>query len=84
MVLVATLSKEAYGKVGIRLEVYPSESQSHLPPDLELSVLSDIAEKTAQPKDNYIRLPKLKGIPGERFSVQVSLGDISVTEDFEI
>jgi hypothetical protein len=84
VVLVATLSKEAYGKVGIRLEVYPSESQSHLPPDLELSVLSDIAEKTAQPKDNYIRLPKLKGRAGERFSVQVSLGDISVTEEFEI
>jgi hypothetical protein len=84
VVLVATLTKEADGKVGIRLQVYPTQSQPDLPPDLQLSVLSDIAEKTAQPKDNYIRLPKLKGIPGERFSVQVSLGDISVTEDFEI
>jgi len=84
VVLVTTLSKEADGKVGIRLQVYPTENQLHLPPDLELSVLSDIAEKTAQPKDNYIRLQKLKGLPGERFSVQVSLGNISVTEDFEI
>jgi hypothetical protein len=84
VVLVATLTKEADGKVGIRLQVYPTQSQPELPPDLQLSVLSDIGEKTAQPKDNYIRLPKLKGRSGERFSVQVSLGDVSVTEGFEI
>lgn len=86
VVLVATLTKEADRKTGFRLEVYPTESQPHLPPNLQLSVLSETGEtlKTSQPRDNYIRLPKLKGISGERFRVQVSLGDINVTQDFEI
>lgn len=66
----------------IWVEVRPTGGQTHLPPDLQLMVLKEegtvILEGQAR-KTMNIRL-EFSGERGERFSVQVALGDFSVTE----
>ncbi|HEY9845691.1 MAG TPA: DUF1822 family protein, partial [Candidatus Caenarcaniphilales bacterium] len=59
----------------------------YLPPSLQLVVLDEsgasFLEAQARSADNYIQL-QFSGTAGERFSVQVTLGEVSTTEDFVI
>jgi hypothetical protein len=38
----------------------------------------------SRPQDSYIQLKSFKGEPGKRFSIEISLGDVSVKEEFEL
>jgi hypothetical protein len=73
--------------VSILLRVYPLETAVYLPERLQLTLLDDAEQilqtVTARKVDLYIQL-KLTGQVGEAFSVRVSLGDASITEDFLI
>ena len=85
--LLVTVMPEESEKVGILIQLYPRGERA-LPPNLQLSLLSK-AEKTLQSaqsrsQDNYIQLKRFKGKPGTRFSVEVSIGDVSVSEEFEL
>ncbi len=86
--LLITVTSEASEKVGILVQLYPTGGERHLPPNLQLTLLSR-AGKTLQStqsrgQDNYIQLKSFKGKSGTRFSVEVSMGDVSVREDFEL
>jgi hypothetical protein len=85
--LVVELNPNLNQSVEVCLQVYPTQSQMYLPPELTLSVLDQTGETFLEAQsreaDNYIQLI-FSGQPGERFSIQVALGDASVTEDFVI
>jgi hypothetical protein len=83
--LVVELQPESDRKTHILLQVHPIGEQLYLPPLLQLTVLDEsgliFLEAQARNADNYIQL-QFSGVPGEQFSVKVSLGDASVIEDF--
>lgn len=85
--LLVSIAPEADEKVDIRLRVYPYSGQLYLPPSLQLIVLDEsgtnIMEAQARTADDWMQL-EFSGEPGEPFSVQVALGDVSTEEYFVI
>lgn len=81
--MVATLPID--GKRGILLRVYPMGNQAYLPQNLKLIGFDEtgktLLEVSARGQDNYIQF-RFNADPGDKFSVQVSLGEASVTEYF--
>lgn len=87
--LIVTVMPETDEEAGIRLQVYPTGRQIYLPQGLQLSVLDENGaavpelEATARSADNSIQLA-FSVQPGEQFSVQLALGDVSITEEYLI
>lgn len=85
--LVVELRPESAQKTGILLQVHPTGSQIYLPALLQLIVLDErgeiFLEAKARRADNYIQL-QFSGTAGEKFSVKVALGEVSITENFAI
>jgi Protein of unknown function (DUF1822) len=85
--LVVELNPNPNQTVEVCLQVHPTQAQPYLPPELKLVVLDQsgnrFLEAQSREADNYIQLI-FSGNPGERFSIQVALGEASVTEDFVI
>ena len=86
--LLLNVTPETEEKLGVSIQLYPTGEQRYLPPNLKLILLSK-AGKTLQSvesrsQDNYIQLKFFKGEPGKRFSVEVSLNDVNIKEDFEL
>lgn len=86
--MLITVTQEAEEKIGISLQIYPTGGESYLPPDLQLTLLSKagkvLQQVRSRSQDNYIQLKTFKGEIGKRFSVEISLGDANVTEEFEL
>lgn len=87
VVLNVKVTQRVDKEVKIRLRVYPAGEQTYLPPDLQLILMDEAGatclEAQARSTDNWIQL-ELSGEPGERFSVKVALGNLSITEGFLI
>jgi Protein of unknown function (DUF1822) len=85
--LLVNVIEEPDEKLSILLQLHPTGGQKYLPPDLKLTLLSKagkfLQEVTSRSQDNYIQLKSFKGEHGKRFSVEVSLNDAKVKEDFE-
>lgn len=85
--LVVEIKPESEQKTGILLQVHPTGNQIFLPPLLQLIVLDETGtvflEAKARRADNYIQL-QFSGTIGERFSVKLALGEVSITENFAI
>jgi hypothetical protein len=88
--LVVTLTPaEANEEIDIRLRVYPTGKQNYLPPGLQLIVLDESGDSVPELKaearsaDEWIQR-EFSGQPGERFSVKIALGDLSIIENFVI
>ncbi len=73
-------------KIGIRVQLRPTIEETNLPSNLKLTLLSSsgetIQEVHSRPQDDYIQLKRWRSKPGTRFSLQVTLNDLSLTEDF--
>ncbi|RDH48058.1 DUF1822 family protein [Fischerella thermalis] len=86
VVLLIGLTSEIDEKVSIRVQLHPANEEVYLPPDLKLLLLSGsgniLQEVKSRSHDNFIQLKKFKSPPGKSFSLQVTLGDISIKEDF--
>ncbi|PLZ96731.1 hypothetical protein CEN50_17600 [Fischerella thermalis CCMEE 5268] len=86
VVLLIGLTSEIDEKVSIRVQLHPANEEVYLPPDLKLLLLSGsgniLQEVQSRSHDNFIQLKKFKSPPGKNFSLQVTLGDISIKEDF--
>lgn len=84
MALAIAILPRADQRFAIMLRVYPTKTQPYVPEDLKL-VLHDESGQTyevvARSNDLYLQL-KFSGNPGERFGVQVSLGEAQITEEF--
>ena len=72
--------------LNVLVQAYPGQEQTYLPSNLKLMMLSEtgetLQEVCSRDQDNYIQLRHFKGQAGDRFSIQVALGNVSVTEDF--
>ena len=82
--LCVGLVPETSSKMNISVEAYPKKGQSYLPQDLQLMVLDengDVVLQAIAKSTETIQL-KFKGELGERFSVKVALGEVSLTEAF--
>jgi hypothetical protein len=88
MVLLVALIPEANQQVGIRVQLHPTSSESYLPVNIKLGLLSEsgeiIQEVQAREQDNYVQLKLFEGEVGECFRIQVALNDCQVTENFVI
>lgn len=89
--LVVAIVPKADGKLGVWLEVKPMGQLAVLPPQLTLGILSESGEvrmevetrsdERGEGKDTALG-QRFNVRPGKRFSVRVSLGEVSLTEDF--
>lgn len=86
--LLVALARTGDRTVGIRVQLHPASSETHLPPNVQLAVLSDpgeiLREVRSRSMDNFIQLPHFTGRVGEKFSIQVALERVSMVEDFII
>ncbi|MEH1797283.1 DUF1822 family protein [Nostoc sp.] len=75
-------------KISIRVQIYPTGGETYLPSNLQLILLDESGEiKRQVPSrslDNYIQLPRFECIPGEKFSIKITLDDFTFTEEFFI
>ncbi|MBD1929959.1 DUF1822 family protein [Trichocoleus sp. FACHB-90] len=87
VVLLIALIKDIQ-EINIRAELHPTIRQTFLPPNFRLILLSELKatleEVQSSGQDYYIQLSPIKGLPGESFSIQVTLDDVSIREDFVI
>ena len=87
--LVVMVFKEVEREeVDIRVQLHPASGEKYLPPNIKMVLLSageifDDAESRSWGLDNFIQL-SLEGKPCECFEIQVTLGEVNVTEKFVI
>ena len=86
LALLIALTPADEALVDVWVKVCPIGSQTHLPPDLELSVLdaAGVAVMQAQSRNTEMIQLKFKGAVGEKFSIKVILGSHNFTENFVI
>ncbi|MEA5626522.1 DUF1822 family protein [Nostoc sp. UHCC 0251] len=86
--LLVKIKEEPEEKLAILIQLHPGGGARCLPPNLKLILLSKagkiLQEVQSRNQDNYIQLKPFKGEQGKRFKIQVSLGSVSITENFEL
>ncbi|WGV26507.1 DUF1822 family protein [Halotia branconii] len=87
VVLVVTLPPDNEQEMDVIVEVHPTNGQYYLPPNLNLMVLDfegkSVMEAQTRNSNKNIQL-EFSCEVGERFSIKLALGDISITENFVI
>jgi len=83
--LIVTITPQSDANINILIELKPTLSQIYLPANLQLILLDEYSEAIIDTKttesNQHIQLD-LSGEPGERFSIKVILGEVSVREYF--
>ncbi|MEO0455538.1 MAG: DUF1822 family protein [Cyanobacteria bacterium P01_A01_bin.114] len=86
VVLLMAVGPPQNETTGVRVQLHPSMTETHLPPDLRLTLLSESGERLrevpSRDADNFIQLPLFRCQTGEKFAIQISLGDRNVIERF--
>ncbi|SKB13864.1 conserved hypothetical protein [Planktothrix sp. PCC 11201] len=86
VILLVGLALETEQKVGIRVQLHPTDGETYLPPNLKLSWLTDggVMRQEVQSRnhDNYIQLKRFRLPTGKGFSIQISFRDATIKEDF--
>jgi hypothetical protein len=86
--MLVAITEEPQEKLAISIQLHPTGGERYLPPSLKLTLLSKagktLQEVTSRVQDNYIRLKPFKGEPGKCFSIEVSIGNVNLREDFEL
>ncbi len=87
LALVVTLTPKNSVEIQLKLQMYPSGEQAYLPNNLIVKVLDEkgitVMETRAGRGSTHVTLEFNVQI-GERFSVNLELGDINITEKFVI
>ncbi|WP_427157890.1 DUF1822 family protein [Aliinostoc sp. HNIBRCY26] len=87
VMLIVEISPADNQKTSVRLQLHATGNQMYLPAGVQLKVLDNsgavFLDAQARSADNYIQL-QFRGDLQEEFSIQVSLGDMSITENFVI
>ncbi len=88
LALLVSIAREKQAQLGVSIQLHPTRGNKYLPPNLKLILLSKagktLQEVTSRSHDNYIQLKSFKGEAGKYFSIEVSLENISIKEDFEL
>ncbi|MDF5713690.1 MAG: DUF1822 family protein [Rhizonema sp. NSF051] len=86
VVLLVGLTQEADKKVCIRVRLCPTAGDNYLPANMNLILLNEsgtvLQQVISRSHDNYIQLKRFKPPQGTRFTIQISLGDVSLKENF--
>jgi hypothetical protein len=84
--LLIALVKQGDEAIGVQVQLYPEPSKQYLTPDLQLALLAETGEKLTEvisrSQDNWIQLPYFQGLPGETFSIKITLNHVSLVENF--
>ncbi len=87
LALLLALSLEPDEKIGVLVRLHPTELEKYLPSHLKLILVESgkvLQAVQSRSQDYYIQLNHFKGQPGTCFSIQLTLGDFSITENFSI
>ncbi|MGB6300013.1 MAG: DUF1822 family protein [Rivularia sp. (in: cyanobacteria)] len=75
-------------KINVVAQLYPMDGEKFLPQNIKLLLISKAGKTLQEVKsrihDNYIQLKPFKGQVGKKFSIQISLEDMIVNENFEL
>ena len=86
VVLLIALRPETDRKVSLLIQLRPSGRIIYLPDNLKLILFSESGDKKKEiesnGRDKFIQLPEFKVPDSTRFSIQIALGDFSLTENF--
>ena len=86
--LLVNITEEAQEKISISIQLHPTGKEKYLPRNIKVTLLSKagniLQQVEARGQDNYIQLKLFKGERGKRFSIEVSLDELSVRENFEL
>lgn len=84
LALVLTILPDA--AVNILVQIYPSNGVPYLPSNLQLKMLSEsgrILQETVSGKlNNYAQLRRFSGQQGDRFSIEITLDEVTFIESF--
>lgn len=87
IVLVVNLNPQSEKDINIIIQIHPKSGQLYLPETLQVSILDEqqiaVMQATTSSTNQNIHFD-FNAEPGERFSVQMTLGETSVIEDFVI
>lgn len=87
VVLLVEITPEKSDSIAVILQVHPGSDEIYLPQALSLRVIESTGEVFMQAQsrdqDNFIQL-QFSGQIGERFSVNISLEDTELTEQFQL
>lgn len=86
VVVLVGLTPTSSPELDISVEVCPIGEQPYLPPELQVMILNERGKSVLQAEAGNSESIEFQfsGEPGESFSVKVSLGDFSITEEFLI
>jgi hypothetical protein len=86
--LIVNVMPEAEAKLRVLAQLYPTGGQKYLPANLKITLRSKagkiLQEVQARSQDNYIQLKPFQGKLGKRFSLEISLLEMSLRKDFEL
>ncbi|AFY54225.1 Protein of unknown function (DUF1822) [Rivularia sp. PCC 7116] len=86
--LLIGLTRENDDKIGVRIQLHPASEQNYLPTKIKLALFSrsgkTLQQLESRTQDNLIQLKRFTCPIGKKFSIQVSLNDFSITENFVI
>jgi Protein of unknown function (DUF1822) len=84
--LLVNVMTDGEDKRGVLVQIHPTGGEKFLPSNLKLTLLSKagtkLQEVVSRSQDNYIQLKPFKGESGKCFSLEISLDDVSVKENF--
>ena len=87
LALMLAVSQEKEERIAIIVQVHPTGNEKYLPPNLKLMLLESgevIQQIQSRSRDYYIQLNRFTGLTGTCFSLQLTLDNFSITEDFSI
>jgi hypothetical protein len=88
VLLLVALTAEPDGRISVLVQLHPDQEQPWVPPNLTLSLLSDLGEilqsVQAGEQDDYIQLRLFRCSPDTRFSLQVAFEEYVVIEAFVV
>ncbi|MEK0178425.1 DUF1822 family protein [Microcoleus anatoxicus] len=87
--LLVSVGLDSENEFSIHLRLYPAARAIHLPEGIQLSAVDDesgeiLLQDQAEETNDWIQIIVEGGTQGDRFSVKVAFGDISITESFAI
>lgn len=85
--LLVSITEEAE-KLCVLVQLHPTGGDRFLPANISLTLLSKAGKSLqvveSRNQDNYIQLKPFRGEVGKKFSIQVSLENAIICEDFEL
>lgn len=85
--LLVSITEEAE-KLCVMVQLHPTGGDRFLPANISLTLLSKAGKSLqvveSRNQDNYIQLKPFRGEVGKKFSIQVSLENAIICEDFEL